>query len=131
MERPLGITVLAIVALIQGLLGLLAAFGVATVGGLMTVFGGPIGKVSGLLGWFGSFFLVLGPIFQLLFAWGAFGMQPWAWWLGIIGPAFTVFGAVLKIMGGAPAGKTLLAVAIPILIFLYLLRPSIRQAFGI
>jgi hypothetical protein len=131
MERPFGITLLAIIALIQGFLGLLGAFGVAAVGGLLAVFAGPIGKVVGILGWLGSFFLILGPVFQLLFAWGAFRLQPWAWWLGIIGPAFTVLGAILRILGGAPPGKTIMGVAIPVLIFLYLLRPSIRRAFGV
>jgi hypothetical protein len=37
----------------------------------------------------------------------------------------------LKIVTGAPPGKTLMGALIPILIFLYLMRPSIRQAFGI
>jgi hypothetical protein len=122
---------MAIVALIQGILGLMGAFGVAAVGGVLAVFGGPLGQLAGILGWVGSFFLILGPLFQLIFAWGAFQMQPWAWWLGIIGPGFTVVGAVLKIVTGAPPGKTLMGALIPILIFLYLMRPSIRQAFGI
>ena len=49
MERPLGITVLAIVALIQGILGLLGAFGVAAVGGVLAVFGGPFGALAGMI----------------------------------------------------------------------------------
>ena len=131
MERPLGITLLAIVALIQGIFGLLGAFGIATAGGALALLGGPVGMVAGFLGGIASFFLVIGPLFQLAFAWGALNMQPWAWWLGIIGPAFTLIGALLKIMGGAPPKKIVMGVLVPLLIFLYLMQPSIRRAFGL
>ncbi|HWN80989.1 MAG TPA: hypothetical protein VNM87_02730 [Candidatus Udaeobacter sp.] len=131
MERPLGITILAIVALVQGLFGLLGAFGIGAAGGMLAMLGGPVGVIAGFLGGIASFFLVIGPLFQLAFAWGAFQMQPWAWWLGIIGPAFTLIGALLKILGGASPGKVLMGVLIPLLIFLYLIQPSIRQLFRV
>jgi len=131
MERPLGITILAIVALVQGLFGLLGAFGIGAAGGMLAMLGGPVGMIAGFLGGIASFFLVIGPLFQLAFAWGAFQMQPWAWWLGIIGPVFTLIGALLKILGGASPGKVLMGVLIPLLIFLYLIQPSIRQLFRV
>jgi hypothetical protein len=131
MDRPLGVTLLAIVALIQGLFGLLGAFGIATAGGALALLGGPVGMVAGFLGGIASFFLVIGPLFQLAFAWGALKMQPWAWWLGIIGPAFTLIGALLKMVGGAPPKRIVMGVLVPLLIFLYLMQPSIRHAFGL
>jgi hypothetical protein len=105
----MGITVLAIVALIWGFVKLLVGFGVLTASGLAAVFGGPVGMAAGALGAIAGFFLIIGPILQILFG----------------------IGALLRIMGGAPAGSTLFAVAIPLLIFIYLLRQPVRQAFGI
>ena len=131
MNRPMGITVLAVVALIWGFVKLLVGFGVLTASGLAAVFGGPVGWAVGGLGAIAGFFLVIGPILQILFGIGALSLRPWAWWMGILGPGMTVFGALLRILGGAPGGATLFSVAIPLLIFIYLLRQPVRSAFGI
>ena len=131
MNRPMGITVLAVVALIWGLVKLLVGFGVLTASGLAAVFGGPVGMVAGAVGAIAGCFLIIGPILQILFGIGALSLRPWAWWMGIVGTGITVFGALLRIMGGAPAGSTLFSVAIPLLILIYLLRQPVRQVFGI
>ena len=75
MKRPFGVTLIAILALIGGLFGLcwptLAFMGSALLPGVF----GTIGALAGV-------FLIIGPILQLVFSYGAFKLRSWAWYLG-------------------------------------------------
>lgn len=128
MNRPVGVTVLAWISLIRGLFGLAFWLGI---GGLSTILAGVPG-LAALLGFAGmawAFFNVFAPLFHLLWAYGAFTLRGWAWWLGILGPALSVLGATWAIARDAPAGTTLLGVLIPLVILVYLLQPGVRRAF--
>jgi len=123
MKRPFGVTVIAIFALIGGLLGLclptLGMMGSALFGGFL----GTIGAVA-------SIFFIVGPVLQLVFAFGAFGLRSWAWYLGLISTGITVLGAVINLFQGASFWSAIWGGLIPIIIFFYLLSPNVRQAFG-
>ena len=88
MKRPFGITVIAILALISGLFGLCWPTLVFTGSALLGGFLGTIGFIAGI-------FLVVGPVLQLIFAYGAFGLRRWAWYLGLIATAITVTGVII------------------------------------
>lgn len=124
MKRPFGITVIAILALISGLFGLcwptLAFTGSALLGGIL----GTIGFVAGI-------FLVVGPVLQLIFAYGAFGLRRWAWYLGLIASGITVIGVIINIFSGATFWSAIMGSLLSIIIFIYLLTPDVRQAFGL
>lgn len=128
MNRPVGVTVLAWISLIRGLFGLAFWLGI---GGLSTILAGAPG-LAALLGFAGvawAFFNIFAPLFHLLWAYGAFTLRRWAWWLGILGPALALLGAAWAILRNAPVATTLFGVAIPLVIFVYLLQPRVRQAF--
>ena len=122
MKRPFGVTVIATLALIGGLFGLclpiLGMMGSSLLGPLAVV-----GVVA-------SIFFIVGPILQLVFAAGAFGLRPWAWYVGLISTGITVIGVIVNIFQGASFGSAVWGGIIPIIIFFYLLTPDVRKAFG-
>lgn len=123
MKRPFGVTLIAILALIGGLFGLcwptLAFMGSALLPGIF----GTIGTVAGI-------FLIVGPLLQLIFAYGAFKLRSWAWYLGLIATGITVIGVVINLINGASIWSAVWGSFLAIIIFIYLLTPNVRQVFG-
>lgn len=127
MERPTGITILAILSGISGLLGICGAlpvFGISLLGGVVAP---PVAVVGGIVG----ILLIIGPILQLAFAYGAWFLRPWAWMLGIIGTGISVLSTIIAIVGSAGAAlpSAITNGLLPIIIFIYLLTPDVRRAF--
>ena len=123
MKRPFGITVIAILALFGGLFGLCWP---------ILVFTGStfLGPILGTVGVFAGIFLIVGPILQLIFAYGAFKSRPWAWYLGLISSGITVLGVIINLFDGASFWSAIWGSILSIIIFIYLLTPNVRQAFG-
>jgi hypothetical protein len=124
MKRPFGVTLVAILALINGLFGLcwpiLAFTGSVLLGGIF----GTLGLVAGIV-------LIIGPLLQLIFAFGAFGLRSWAWYLGLIATGVTVLSVVVSLFEGSSFFPATCGSIIPIIIFIYLLTPNVRKVFGI
>ena len=130
-QRPVGITIIAIIAIVGALIGLcgpgvlsLASGAVFTLGGVLGIGIGTIGLIAGLLG-------LIGPVIQLIFGIGALNLKGWAWWMGIIGFGISVVGAVLDLASGTSFRDAVLPSIIPILLFIYLLLPNVRAAFRV
>jgi hypothetical protein len=123
MKRPFGITVIAILALFGGLFGFCWP---------VLVFTGStfLGPILGTVGVFAGIFLIVGPILQLIFAYGAFKLRPWAWYLGLISSGITVLGIVINLFDGASFWSAIWGSIFSIIIFIYLLTPDVRQAFN-
>jgi len=123
MKRPFGITVIAIFALLSGLFGLcwpiLAFTGSAF-----------LGPIFGAISFFAGIFLIIGPILQLIFAYGAFNLRSWAWYLGLISTGITVVGVIINFVNGASFWSAIWGSIWSVIIFIYLLTPSVRQVFS-
>ena len=78
-------------------------------------------RVTGLL-------LLVTSIAYLLFAWGAWGLQPWAWTLGIVLSAISIVLGVFQLIGGNPG--SIISILIAAGITYYLFQPEIKTAFG-
>src|SRR5664279_5642294 len=74
--RPMGITILAVLAAISGVLGLLGGLAVI---GLSGILANAYGGFYSLVG-YGILVISIG---ELVFAFGAWTLKPWAWTLGI------------------------------------------------
>lgn len=125
MERPLGVTLLALLAAVAGILGLCGAllvFGVSLVGGLVAF---PIAAVGGTIG----IVLAISPVLELIFAYGAWTLRPWAWWLGIFATGISILSSIFALFTGVGAGATVTHGILPLIIFVYLLFPDVRRAF--
>ena len=123
MKRPFGITVIAILALLSGLFGLCLP-GLTLIG---STFLGPLAVV----GIFASLLLIIGPLLQFVFAYGAFKLRSWAWYLGLIASGIIIAGVIIDRTNGGSLLAAMWGGFLPIIIFGYLLTPNARKAFGI
>ena len=136
MKRPTGITIIAIVYIVLAVLSLLWSGLIFGVGGLSSLFGGLVGAESvaafgASTGWAGFLGIII-AIVQFAVAFGLLAMKKWAWILALIGVALTVVQGVIGLFAGGVFGFMCggLALIIPVIILIYLLRPTIRSAFG-
>jgi hypothetical protein len=116
--RPTGITILAVLAGVGGVLTDLAGIALFVLGAV--AFGG-LGALLGLA------FLAVAALY-IAFCVGALQMKPWAWPLGVVGAAFSIVLSVLQLIGGDVS--QIISIAIAGAIIYYLMRPEIKSAFG-
>lgn len=127
MQRPTGITILAVLSAIGGVFGLLAS--IALIG-----IGGAVGAATGL----GGFTVVAGliglaySVVSLLLAYGFWNLRPWAWTLGVGAQGLGIVFAVLQFMNNTSGNLVSLVISVGIAAFIlwYLFQPSIKAAFG-
>jgi len=137
MKRPTGITILAIVYIVLAILSLLWSGLVFGVGGLSSLFGGLVGAENvaafGVSSGWGGFLGIITAVVQLIVGIGLLSMKKWAWILALIGVVLTVVQGVVSMFAGGVFGFMCggLALIIPVIILIYLLRPTIRGVFGV
>jgi hypothetical protein len=119
--RPTGITILAILAAIGGVLGLFGGFVVLGLGA--TILGGA-GIVLALA-------ILAVAALSIALAWGFWTLQPWAWPLGVVLQAANIILAVVQFLS-ADTGiiSTIISVGIAGAILYYLNQPGIKSLFG-
>ena len=124
--RPTGVTILAVLAAIFGILGLLAGLGLTLGGGFLAAYTG----AGALVTVFGLVVLVL-AIAELALAYGFWTAKPWAWQWGI---ALQVIGIVVNILEvpliGASVTNLIIPVIIAAVIIYYLNTPDVRRYFA-
>ncbi len=125
MQRPTGITILAILSAIGGVLGLLAALAFLTVG--TAVVGSGLGGfvfVAGIL-------ILAYSVLSLILAFGFWGLKPWAWPLGIGVQALGIVQTLLQFANNS-SNITSLVIGLGIAAFIlwYLFQPHVKAAFG-
>jgi hypothetical protein len=125
-KRPTGITVLAILAAIAGVFGIFGSLVVLMGGAAVGVATGSasLGALTSIVGavW------LISSIAYLLFAWGAWGLQPWAWTLGIIIAAVQIVLGVVQLFNGSPGAVVSILIAGGITYYLF--QPEVKAAFG-
>jgi len=97
-ERPLGVTILAVLEGLAGLAAVLVGIGIAVGGSFLGRYlfdGGPLGALASVLGAvIGGFVLIVGLIILFL-AWGFWTGAPWAWTVGVV---LTMLGIVFGLL---------------------------------
>ncbi len=130
MQRPKGVTILAILAAIGGVLGLLGGLALVGFGGLA---GGLVGAaIGGFVVISGLIILVL-AVLELVLAYGFWTLQPWAWQLGVILSAVNILIqilGVLRIVFYSDLSSALLSIIISGVIIYYLNQAEIRRVFN-
>ncbi len=126
MSRPLGVTVLAVLALvaaIPALLGGLALVGVAT-------FGTEVPVPDTFMYAVGAGTLLYAGL-SLILAYGFWTTQSWAWVAGIALQVLGIVTAVSQFANGERYLASMIAgLILPAVIVIYLLQPRVRAAFG-
>ncbi len=96
--RPTGITILAVLAAIAGVFALLGGLALVASGGFIGATTGS-GALGGLAALVGAVLIVSGAA-SLFFAWGAWGLQPWAWTLGVVIQAVNIVLGLFQLING-------------------------------
>ncbi|HKV74297.1 MAG TPA: hypothetical protein VJN95_07250 [Gemmatimonadales bacterium] len=134
MNRPLGVTVIALLSILSGLAHLLKGLVVLGLGGGAAVLVGAGHPVAG--GVIGAVAMVWGIIalivafFALLFGWGAWTLKPWAWSWGVFTEVMTLGWSLLAVLGFGTLRTQGLSILIAVAILLYLYSPEVKRAFG-
>jgi hypothetical protein len=131
----MGVTILAALAAIGGVLGLCASLALVGLGGLLgglaAQAGAPAGAAAvlgGFTGIFGILILVL-SVLELAFAYGAWTLKPWAWTLGVVVAGASIVLSLINVLGGDLASP-IISLAINGIILYYLFTPEVKRAFG-
>lgn len=120
-HRPLGVTIIAVLDAIAGLLLLLrggAYFGIRS---MMGSAGGPLGSYRGLFAGLGLLFVLVGLV-TIFLAWGLWSGFGWAWTAALI---LAVLGLVLHLLS-----FNIIGLIINVAVLVYLLVPNVRAYFG-
>ena len=141
MQRPTGVTILAVLCFIGTVLALLAALGSFFVGGIgMTGMGGQATGMAGTMAMFGAFagvVMLTLAVLYLLIGLGLWKLRSWGRMLAIIvvavGMVAALAGLVKSFMPLHVGGVVweLIVIAIDVWILWYLFRPHVKQAFGV
>jgi len=121
MSRPVGVTLIAILVAIVGIIALLAGVGLAAAGSYAGIALGS-GFAAGLVSIIGSVSIVLGLLYLFL-AYGFWNGKGWAWFVGVI---LMIIGIVLGIAMLFISYSSIIGVLIDLLILYYLTRPNVK-----
>ena len=129
MNRPLGVTLLAILHALQAILALLVGFVLTTVGTLLPRFLVRMPRLfSGVVEVIGGILIIVGLLYLLL-SYGLWSGKGWAWTVSLIlaglGIIFSLIAVIVR--GGLGGAIPLILDAI---ILYYLTRTNVKTFFG-
>lgn len=128
-ERPIGVTIIAVLAIIVGvlqLLGSLALFGLSAV----SLPGFEYAALVSTLGVAGGVVMFVMAALMIAFGVGALMLKSWAWFLGVVLFGISLISAVVTMLTVGFEIGVLLSAAIALAILVYLFTPNVRAAFG-
>lgn len=136
MKRPIGVTIIAVPAILYGVFSLLLAL-LGLLGSALLASGvgaATIKYSAGTLAYATITDAVIG-ILYLTFGIGAFSLKRWAWITGVVALALDVLRQIIGVvMHGFSASNTvgfIITIVIALVVLWYLFRPSVRAAFGL
>lgn len=126
-HRPLGITIMAVLLLVGGVVSILLGTELAGI----TKFG--VGQALASAGLSGGASIISGAL-ALIAAFGLFTLASWAWWLAaivlIVRMAADVLAIVTMGFGHTLATAAVVNLIVSAFVLWYFTRPSVQQAFG-
>ena len=126
MARPTGVTILAILAAIGGVFGLLAGLAALGFGSILAAAGaesyGGLAFIAGLL-------ILVQSALALAFAYGAWTLKPWAWTLGVAAWVLSLVLSAWAVLTGDVSSQ-IISIVIAAIILYYLFTPQVKAAFG-
>ncbi len=132
MKRPVGVTILSVLALIGGSVLVLSSLGYLGISALRTSI--LVGVLSGmpplLVMSAGVVSLILGGL-AITFGIGALSMKSWAWMTGMVVWSLSLVLGIAQLALTGISVVPVLSVVIGIAILAYLASGSVREAFGI
>lgn len=129
-ERPTGITILAILAIVGGVLALVVASLGLIVGGWAAVLGFVQGAEGGLAVVALLTLFVLALV-SIIVGWGAWQLKAWTWPVGIITRGIAINLSVIFILTDPTSWpENTIAILFSVAVLYYLFTPRVKAAFG-
>jgi len=125
-QRPMGITILAVLAIVGGVLTLLAAIPLLGAGAAVSTVAGGLG---GLVTIWTIVALAEGAL-SLAFGVGAWTLQPWAWTLGVVAYGISAILVIVSLFLFGFTPSLIINLAITGIILYYLFTPDVKRAFN-
>jgi lysylphosphatidylglycerol synthetase-like protein (DUF2156 family) len=123
-SRPLGVTIVAILMVITGIILLSGGIFAVSSSAILSQFGGPL--VAVVIG-VGVFTIALG-VAHFVLAWGLFKGKGWAWIITVI---LAIISVILSIVSIASGGRTnIISLIISAVILYYMFRTEVKSYFG-
>ena len=136
-SRPTGVTIIAILNIISGIVMILGGVGLAVASSILptmtTIDPNAAGQMAlaGLLGGagiaIGGIMIILG-IISFIVAWGLLKGKPWAWTVTIILSVISIVMGIISLVGGNFGSIVNIIIAGVIIYYLY--RPHVKAYFG-
>ena len=136
-SRPTGVTIIAVLNIISGIIMLIGGFGLAAISSILptmtTIDPNASGQMAlaGLLGpagvALGGILIILG-IISFIVAWGLLKGKGWAWSLTMILSIISIIISIVSLVGGNFGGVA--NIIISGIIIYYLFRPHVKAFFG-
>jgi uncharacterized membrane protein (DUF2068 family) len=127
-KRNAGMTIVAVLALVQSVLGVLRTLHWFDAGSDLMGQGLLLFPLMGVVAFFRGGFVAVIAILYVVFAYGAFVGRSWARWLGIVVASVTLLLAVSVVSQGDSPVRALVWSIVPVIMICYLLSPAGRQA---
>lgn len=133
-ERPTGVTILAVLQLLGGIVSLLVGVSGLFFGGLIVAAGSgqPAGEaaVMGpvLLG--ASIGALISGIIGLIAGFGLFTLKGWGWMLAMVFSILNILNNLVSIFQGSNIVGAIVGIVISGLILYYLNQSNVKRAFG-
>jgi len=129
-KRNTGMTVVAVLALVQSVAGVLRALHWVDVGSDLLGQGLLLLPIIGLLAIFRGALVAAIALLYVLFACGVFLNRGWARWLGIVVATVSLLLVVSVVLQGEMLSRALLWTLVPVVMLFYLLTPAGRQGLA-
>lgn len=123
--RPLGVTILAIIGIISGILTIIFAGMLVALFSVIPIELEDVGPLFSLILTFGSTFLVIIGLVTLVISYGLWKGASWAWWIYVILLALGIVSSLLSLPEG------IIGIVINGIIIYYMTRPHVKNYFGV
>ncbi|MEO8287849.1 MAG: hypothetical protein ABI670_15580 [Chloroflexota bacterium] len=125
--RPVEVTIIAVLAIIGGIFGILDGLAIIGLGGTGAAVGAASEGISAVIVGLLTLALAIG---SLAFGVGAWTLKPWAWTLGVAVFAGSIVIALISGLLFNNLGGQALSIVIDAIIIYYLFTPPVKAAFG-
>ena len=128
--RPIGLTVVAVLALAQAAVGVFWAIRWFHLAGQLGERGALLLPLAGALIFLRAVFAIIIALLYLAFAGGALARRDWAWGVGMLAVVLNFIGAAALVLTADAFGFLAARAVVAIVIFAYLVSPAGRTALG-
>ncbi|HZD12363.1 MAG TPA: zinc ribbon domain-containing protein, partial [Candidatus Binatus sp.] len=126
--RPIGVTIIALLAILVGVIGLVAGVAMAAFSSMFASIGFGVGGLLSTLGYIIAGVVLFFGLIWVLTGWGFMNGKGWARTLCLIFSILSLIGTIFVAASGSISG--IAGVAIWIIMLYYLFTPPVKSFFG-